>query len=49
MKKRLGIIGLNEVFFNKAKIILKDKASVERIDAAEELKPERFDLIFTSA
>ena len=49
MKKRLGIIDLNEVFFNKAKIILKDKASVEQIDAAEELKPERFDLIFTSA
>lgn len=48
MKKRLGIIGMDDVFFNKARIILRDMAIVERVEERDDFSPEEYDVLFTS-
>lgn len=49
MKKRLGIVGLDDVFYNKIRIILRSEAIVERVDESEKNLTEKYDLIFTTA
>ena len=48
MKLRLGIVDMDDVFFNKAKILLRDTARVERIDTASDFSPDGYDAVFSS-
>lgn len=49
MKLRLGIVDMDDVFFNKAKILLSDTARVERIDPSADFSVDSYDAVFTSA
>ena len=45
MKARLGIITSDDIFFNKARIVMRNEADVERIDGRK-TRPEEYDVVF---